>query len=964
MSQLVVIHDTFTGTREHIDLYCGESLASNFRRLWPNGIRGPWRVYRGVAHADNEIAAMELPGVVVAPFQVYVLVRGVGAAAVPFFINLAIAIGLKIIASFFTPKRRQAEEIEAERSPNNALAGQSNQLRAGSRIPQLLGKVRAYPDLLCAPIETWFERQQQIVQWFVLGMGDYAVTDARLGDTPVSSITGSSAIPFPPGDPDDTLTWVPEIQSVRECAEVQSISLDTQDTTAAPVTGVTWTAPATLTLDTYLSVTVGQFISVSGTLSNSKIFQVTAVPPSGTSAPPYVYTLSGPAVVNESGGGAAIIVMTQVGAANWQVSPPYGETYPNNEMAVIVNSGGLPAVGQVLFLNSLPFTGGTMQWTGVVTSLENRAYDPPPAGPPIFHHWVFEMNTLAGVPISFTNPGSSPPGILQAIWYAAVDDPVDTGGGSGTPGDDTGQWTNWYTVPHNPPDSVWIDLEFPQGLLRYHNGVREGHSVNIAFEFRRHDVPATVITKSVSRGGNTSGPLRWTEKYPVSDLTASGLPAGGRIEVRVRRTSAIPPDTTAYQYVQDSVWRRLAGMKILPSRCYTEVTVVGLSLTNSRSATSMGQGNFNCLAESKLPSWDGSAWTAPAATEKWADAFVARCKSTDGANKTDAQIDLAGIYALQAQLDDMDPSAPGADDGDQGKISITLDQSQDIDSELTQLADIVRAQVYRVGKKIFVTRDQSTATRLALFNGRTKDPDGEGVQMRMTNEGENDGVTVTWLDQGNEFKIREYTYTTKPQCVNPARIAAFCANWAQAYRRAVFEWNRLRYRREQISVNVTEDGRICRPGDVVNITDDIANLAATAGEVLRVSGWTLTLDRDVEFIAGHTYSLLVRDVLGQATDIIPVLVVVGLADHVVLTRDPVAGVTIKGRDTAMGTLYAFYDDTAAIVRPWLLTGVSVSGPYVQLQGVNYTDLAFSGDSGSVPPKPALTPDALAMPPGF
>ena len=109
--------------------------------------------------------------------------------------------------------------------------------------------------------------------------------------------------------------------------------------------------------------------------------------------------------------------------------------------------------------------------------------------------------------------------------------------------------------------------------------------------------------------------------------------------------------------------------------------------------------------------------------------------------------------------------------------------------------------------------------------------------MRMTNDGEHDGVVVTWLDQPNEFKIREYTYTTKPQCVNPARIGACLANWAQAYRRAVFEWNRLRYRREQISVNVTEDGRICRPGDVVNITDDIANLAATAGEVLLWMTW-------------------------------------------------------------------------------------------------------------------------------
>ena len=125
----------------------------------------------------------------------------------------------------------------------------------------------------------------------------------------------------------------------------------------------------------------------------------------------------------------------------------------------------------------------------------------------------------------------------------------------------------------------------------------------------------------------------------------------------------------------------------------------------------------------------------------------------------------------------------------------------------------------------------------------------------------------------------------------------------------------------------------------------------------------LTLDRDVAFTVGHTYSILVRDVLGQATDIIPVTSGAS-ANKVTLARAPVEGVTIKPRDTAMGTLYAFYDDSTAIVRPWLLTGVSLSGPYVQLQGVNYTELVFAGDSGTLPEKPALPLNPFHCSPGF
>jgi hypothetical protein len=172
--------------------------------------------------------------------------------------------------------------------------------------------------------------------------------------------------------------------------------------------------------------------------------------------------------------------------------------------------------------------------------------------------------------------------------------------------------------------------------------------------------------------------------------------------------------------------------------------------------------------------------------------------------------------------------------------------------------------------------------------------------------------------------------------------------------------NRIRYRREQIAVDVTEDGRICRPGDVINITDDIANLAASAGEVLFISAGDLQLDRDVAFVAGHTYSVLLRDVEGQAVDTIPVTEVAGVPNRVHLTRAPVPAVTIKPRDTSQGTLYAFFDDTAAIVRPWLVRSVSVSGPYVHLEGANYSPLVFQGDEFTLPDWPPIVP-LLAAP---
>jgi predicted phage tail protein len=490
---------------------------------------------------------------------------------------------------------------------------------------------------------------------------------------------------------------------------------------------------------------------------------------------------------------------------------------------------------------------------------------------------------------------------------------------------------------------LWVDVSFPQGLVWYDNGTRKQNQVMVRVDIRRPGATAAQVSINETFTDSTSGPLRWTRRYTADSLTAMGLPAGTGYEVSLQRTNAILPDTATQQYIDDTVWQALSAMRMLPPHLYPDLTVLQLSLSNTRAAVSLGETSFNCIATRKLPTWNGSAWSAPAPSRKWADNFVARCKASDGANKSDAQIDLAGIYALQAQLD-------AQDGGAQGEISLTLDQQQDMDSELALLAAVIRSVVYRVGRKVYVTRDQANATTIALFNARTKGPDGETSAVRLTSDSEQDGVIISWLDEAAGFKLREFTYPQLSLATNLLRVDAPMANWAQAYRRALYEWNRLKYRRENLTCAVTEDGRIVRPGDVVGVTDDVANLASAAGEVLNVSGLVLTLDRDVAFTAG-THSILLRDVGGVQLDTVPCTVVAGSANRVNLSRAP--AVTIKGRDRSRGTLFAFFNDAAATVRPWLVQSVELAGPYVQLLAVNYSPKVYQGDGAALAPAPTL-----------
>lgn len=280
---------------------------------------------------------------------------------------------------------------------------------------------------------------------------------------------------------------------------------------------------------------------------------------------------------------------------------------------------------------------------------------------------------------------------------------------------------------------------------------------------------------------------------------------------------------------------------------------------------------------------------------------------------------------------------------------MTLDELQDIDAELQLIASIVRAQVYRIGRKLFVTRDQGGKVPLALFTGRSKSPEGETVQLAMKNDGENDAVITTWFDRANGWKQREYQYPVGVTPVNALHVTPVQATWAQAYRRAVYEWNRSQYRRDVLTMQATEEARLIHIGDVVNVTDDIANLAQSAGEVFAVAGLTLTLDRDTNLAAGG-FSIMLRGQDGRALDSMPVTQGASLR-QIILSR--AAAFAIKGRDDGMGTIYAIYQTASAVIRPWLVTNLEPGPDYTSVAAVNWRTEVFAGDAGTLPPVPTF-----------
>lgn len=922
MARLVVLRDPLRGVREWHTLQDGATLADELRRLYPEGFGAAWTVHKAqkIMHAPIDVREHERLKVDDASTYIVTVRPLAGFDIVAFLWTIVASLVAAGITYLLTPKPRTPTETaeEAKESPNNKIAGQSNQLRAGARVPDILGRVRSYPDLLTAAVERWYwPHTQSIVQHFVIGRGAYDMTERRLGETLFTSIDGLSWADFAPGDS------VSNVQAIRIAPNVDGISLIAQDS-ATTATGVTFNAAAkTVTSSVRIGVIVGNPYFVTGTLFNTADFWVTAGPLDSQTVGPYVYTLDGP-VVNETSN--AIFTQSTFREGLWQFTDFRSRGVPN-EFHIPVNP--IVVVGDLVSLVETSWGVGAppggLIYYGKVTYVEHGGY----LGSEV---WIRVQNMDGTLP-SFVAATRD----IFSTFYVPNGAPV-----RGLPGDPvllagTPQYTGWFTAPIEQPDEIWIDIEFPAGLLHYNAGNRYVFTVTINVDFRAVATPGTVVTKTFSYTAASNVTLRKTEIVTLAELAMVGP-----IEVRMIRTTPIVDDTSTDQYIQDTRWKTFRAVKNMPVQSYPDVTITRLIVFNSQSAASVGESSFNIVATRIVPVLGAGGLGAAAPSERWCDNIIERMKAADGANKTDAQIDLAGIYEIQAALD-------AQDGGDQGKISMTLDDLQDIDAELQIIASVVRCQVYRIGRKLFVTRDQGGKVPLSLFTARSKSPDGEQVQLAMNNETENDCVIVTWFDRVHGWKQRELQYPPEVLAVNPLRVSPTQSTWAQAWRRAVYEWNRLQYRRDTLSMDATEEARLLHIGDVVNVTDDVANLAQSAGEVYAVAGLTLTLDREVNLAAGG-FTILLRALDGRAVETIPVTQGASLRD-VVLAHAPGVAVTVKGRDDGLGTMFAIYQTASAVIRPWLVTNLEPGKDYTKLLGVNWRDEVFAGDAATLPSPP-------------
>lgn len=210
---LLVVKGLRRDQREYHKLVIGSNLADCLMQAGPDrwGNSGIC-VYRNCLSRHTQIALDDVPDITVEIGDLFIAYVGAaevsasgiiaavligGAAAILGGPLIGLAIGATVLggyaigtALFQPPQIRTPESAGDQGSGRGTLGIPKNQARLGSRIPDIFGYMRTWPDLIAPALDYYNGEDFSLDIYYCLGMGDYDFTQQRFGDTPIENFIG------------------------------------------------------------------------------------------------------------------------------------------------------------------------------------------------------------------------------------------------------------------------------------------------------------------------------------------------------------------------------------------------------------------------------------------------------------------------------------------------------------------------------------------------------------------------------------------------------------------------------------------------------------------------------------------------------------------------------------------------------------------------------------------------------
>lgn len=215
LPSLAVVKGLSIHDREFHQLTAGENLAEALMRISPDrwGNSGI-SLFRNCLKAENKVDLMSVPDITVAKGDLFIIYAGpadpisagvlaaalLGGAA---FLTAGVAAGLIVgglvlagvlVGTFlFQPPNIKTPETNSDVGAGQGTLGiPQNRARLGSRIPEIYGYVRTWPDLITPPIDVYAGKSYSLDIYYCIGVGDYDFANPQFGDVSITKFPGTT----------------------------------------------------------------------------------------------------------------------------------------------------------------------------------------------------------------------------------------------------------------------------------------------------------------------------------------------------------------------------------------------------------------------------------------------------------------------------------------------------------------------------------------------------------------------------------------------------------------------------------------------------------------------------------------------------------------------------------------------------------------------------------------------------
>ena len=405
-------------------------------------------------------------------------------------------------------------------------------------------------------------------------------------------------------------------------------------------------------------------------------------------------------------------------------------------------------------------------------------------------------------------------------------------------------WTDSYFLAPNDRESFWVNFTAESGL-KFDSGKRL--TIELEIEYAQANSSGVQTGPWISDGtfeftGRTQSRIGITREITTSFT--------GPMLMRCRRVTKYKSNASLQTVYLDAMY----GSAPIGVSDFGNVTTVQTRTYAKGSAANLSTRYFNCLASRELYriQSDGSLSGERSTTTSFAD-YLAYCATSNTIGRRDqSEVNYQELFNQWNEVITYFGNSQA------GEFSYTFD---DNDISFQDTADAICGACFSVPIRkngiISVKFEQPTEPR-TLFNHRNKLPDSQTITRTFGNDDFTDGVEYQWVDPDNDDSVATIYIPSDNSALRPELVESVgVRNYAQAYWNAYRRYNKINNQRISIDDTVTSEGQLLSQLDVVAITDDTKS-TIYAGEVIEVSGLTLTLNQPVEFTDGETHSITLR----------------------------------------------------------------------------------------------------------